>query len=1210
MATLMAAGTLPAHAATIDAPEANLAVVDGDGDLRLSWQPTPGASAYRVEVATTAGFDAGTVVAAADTYALTWVPTSVLASGEARTLYWHVAAYSSGTTVASRGGYSEAQTFDTDAMAVPVLVSPGSPSGGTVTYPTPVTFVWQPVPGAVSYDVQYSPDSTFPTEVSRPVENTTGTSWTLDLPLERTVAGETIVWNWRVRANFYSGTSTALTGRWSPGSRFTVEWPAAASKPTLLSPASWTSPTDPAVSDVVFTWSPVPGAASYKVVVGVAKNDAGTAIAGELANAGGTTTSTTLVPEIALLDQNYYWQVVAYDTAGRPGVPSDIRQFQKQWGGQTSPTVTVGAPSTYPVPTIGAPSVENAPEIDLNSFQLSWQPVPRATMYEVQVVPLNGDPRLTCRTASTSVTVIEEVDPGAGLPSAQDGAGPCLWTAVPTKRIQAGATYRWRVRAIDLTGAATTLLQSSLPTGTVVSDWSDPEDAGLPARARYVKVVAPPAATATGSEPDEAAFAAATTDALKGQPSPVFSWNATIGATGYEVRFATNSAMTTQIAVVRTQGTVLRLNGVFDDNTTGLPYYWQVRPFKHVSGDIVYIADGSASHPSWVKNSRATDLVGVVNPVSVSSDGTTVLSWRPQGASAPLDGGARGYQISILNSDGTLLAAKKIEYPSYVAQNPANGKPLPDGNYKFTVAPLDANGNPGRVFEPARDFTVETPRPVLAAAQAGTSSLALRWSTPAAVARYEVEYWNTATPTATTKVAGVSLVKQTGLTVKDLAPGTYGWRVRSVDSANGVSQWSTVATAVVATRAPELITGDAVVLPTSARVLDWEPVPGASRYIVQWATSSGAVASAVGVETVASSLAVPSAVTFGATYWWRVRAVSEKYSSSTGTSRVSLGTSVERTFSTRTTPGAPVGTAVTVNGRDLTVSWTQLTTAASGTDTGVRYVVRYRASATPENAWVVLSPTTAGAASMVLTGLQSSTTYEVAVSALTAEGQGQWSSTATRATAGPPGAPTGLVFVSGAGTLKVTWRLPTSTGGTPLTGVTLRYQRTAESSWTTVPLLPSTTTYTITGLVQNTDYRVEVTAENAVGSGPAAAAQSTVAGLPGSPVQFAVTRGDRFATVTWAPPASDGGSAITGYALEMRTYSSSTATWSAWAVKSSPASTARSATVTSLVNGTTYEFRLSAKTAIGTGAPTKALRVQPSVPSVIRSRTATIAPRA
>ena len=69
----------------------------------------------------------------------------------------------------------------------------------------------------------------------------------------------------------------------------------------------------------------------------------------------------------------------------------------------------------------------------------------------------------------------------------------------------------------------------------------------------------------------------------------------------------------------------------------------------------------------------------------------------------------------------------------------------------------------------------------------------------------------------------------------------------------------------------------------------------------------------------------------------------------------------------------------------------------------------------------------------------------------------------------------------------------------------------------------------------------------------------------------------RLKKYTWAAPASDGGSPITGYTVEYRV--SGTGAWS-----SLSAGTATSANVTGLTNGTSYEFRVIASNAVGVGA--------------------------
>ena len=83
----------------------------------------------------------------------------------------------------------------------------------------------------------------------------------------------------------------------------------------------------------------------------------------------------------------------------------------------------------------------------------------------------------------------------------------------------------------------------------------------------------------------------------------------------------------------------------------------------------------------------------------------------------------------------------------------------------------------------------------------------------------------------------------------------------------------------------------------------------------------------------------------------------------------------------------------------------------------------------------------------------------------------------------------------------------------------------------------------------------------------------TIAGVPGAPTGAAATAGNAQASVAFTAPASNGGSAVTGY----------TATSSPGAFTSAGC-TASPCTVTGLSNGTAYTFSVTATNGAGTGA--------------------------
>jgi Domain of unknown function (DUF1929)/Fibronectin type III domain len=198
----------------------------------------------------------------------------------------------------------------------------------------------------------------------------------------------------------------------------------------------------------------------------------------------------------------------------------------------------------------------------------------------------------------------------------------------------------------------------------------------------------------------------------------------------------------------------------------------------------------------------------------------------------------------------------------------------------------------------------------------------------------------------------------------------------------------------------------------------------------------------------------------------------------------------------------------------------------------------------------------------------------------------------------PPAAPTGVTATATLGSATVTWTAP-APGSSPITSYTVTpYIGTVAQTATTITGAPPAVSTTISGLQSGTAYTFEVSATNAVGTGPASAASNSVTPsaptAPAAPSGVTATPANASAAVTWTAPANDG-SPITSYTI---TPYIGTAAQTATTITGSPP--ASSATVKGLSNGSAYTFTVSATNAIGTGPA--------SVASAVVTPTASMSP--
>jgi hypothetical protein len=574
-------------------------------------------------------------------------------------------------------------------------------------------------------------------------------------------------------------------------------------------------------------------------------------------------------------------------------------------------------------------------------------------------------------------------------------------------------------------------------------------------------------------------------------------------------------------------------NGVGIDKTTVAPSAFQVR-----RGGTLLVA-GADYLFNYLENSNRV----VFESPSVFSLGT--------------------YEISVVQTTG----GAPVNLITDLAGNPLLGNQA-NGTTKFTIELADVPGVPLNV--------VATP---------GSQQALVSWSAPAnagtsAITDYVIEYstngggsW-TAFPDGTTTT--------TSAVVTGLDNGTaYIFRVSAVNAA-GTGDPSAVSASIT----PQAFPPEAPTVPFAtggnqqASITWTAPFDRGSAitdYEIQYSSDNGVNWTTFpdGASTATSGTVI--GLTNGTAYIFRVAA-----RNANGLSNYSPASSPAVT--PLAPASAPAITTAVAGDSQATLTWT---TPTDNGGSGISdYIVQFRTDVVGSS-WQTFNDGVATGTSATVIGLTNGISYRFRVAAITGFGTGNFSVDSNAVTPlAPPAAPTGLSGTRGNQQVTLNWTAPVNTGGRPITDYVVQFRTdVAGSTWQNFgDGISTSTTAIVTGLTNGTAYRFQVAAvtDFAPGAFSAPSIAITPRTFATAPAITSVSAGDQSVTLNWATPVDNGGSAITGYAVQ---YSSTGgAPWTAISVGN-----VNTATVTGLGNGLTYILRVAAVNGEGTGpfsAPT------------------------
>jgi hypothetical protein len=761
----------------------------------FAWKRSKGAETYEVQIAADRRFGSLVGGRSIETRNRYLTLDRGLADG---TYYWRLR----GVDGKNRAGkWSKTTSFTKSWATRARLLAPADETD--VRWPgTPLVLRWSVVPQAVRYEVVIATDPTMAAPVLGSVTSPVTTVGTV-FAVPGSLAPGRYYWSITpVDAGGFKGVRSAVgTFIWSWPTQTTLKFTDLNDEPRFLDPQ--------------LSWTPVPGAAQYEVEVNYDDDFA----PGSKVCCATTTTGLSLSPVTPLVNNRYHWRVRALDAAGNAGVWNGGPDFDKDFD-NVVPTV----PNLHIRDIDGDPAVDldpMTPVLDTSSPIITWDEVPGASGYELDLPPHNG---VGC--------LLGDGRPDAFTPGT---------VFTPDPRPYSG-TRCVRVRAVG-------------PKGTAVSDWTQIPGPGQPG----FRTVVPTDTGALGGGERVTGYRLPVAGSLE-RRVPLFTWTPLAHAGSYWV-FVARDALFTEI--VEKKQVILPAYApttTYEDEDTS--YYWAVVPADGQSS-------GSPAYSTPLENSptyfdKRSDLPIPLDPPE-GSDVPVQPTFR--WTSSP---GAYQYRLQV-SADPTF--ADRVEDVTTGATAYTTNKTLPvDTLLYWRVRATDADGVELGWSQPMRTFRRRLPVPVTDSGNptGGTDIPVLAWSPVQGAVSYGMHVEQADGSRKDFVTTSTSLTPTTFY-----GTGIWRWSVRANYPGGQTGAFSAPVAYTRRIDAPGKAVGRKS---AGTMLLSWEPYEGAKSYRVQISSDPdfrAIVESGQPQESTWAPKLTASAYRAGGKLYWRVAATDE-----------------------------------------------------------------------------------------------------------------------------------------------------------------------------------------------------------------------------------------------------------------------------------------------------------------------------------------------